>query len=198
MVLEDVADRARLLVELAAALDADRLGHGDLHVVDVASVPQRLEDPVAEAEDQQVPDGLLAEVVVDAVDLRLAEDLADLAVELLGRLEVVAERLLDDDPPPPAVVALVVEADPAELGDDVGELRGLRREVEQPIAASALGLVVLVQRDAQCVERARFGEVEALVADPSLNELQAGSSRGSTRPYSSSDFRISARKPSSS
>jgi hypothetical protein len=65
-----------LLVERPALLDADRLGDGDLHVVDVAPVPERLEDAVAEPEDQQVADGLLAQVVVDAVDLRLAEDLA--------------------------------------------------------------------------------------------------------------------------
>ena len=108
-------DGPGLLVERAAVLDPDRLGHRDLHVVDVAPVPERLEDAVAEPEDQQVPDRLLAEVVVDAVDLRLAEDLADLAVQPLGRLEVVAERLLDDDPPPAAVVVLVVEPDPAEL-----------------------------------------------------------------------------------
>ena len=116
VVLEDVARRAGLLVERAAVLDADRLGHGDLHVVDVAPVPERLEDAVAEAEDQQVADRLLAEVVVDAVDLRLAEDLADLAVEPLRRVQVVPERLLDDDPPPAAVVVLVVEPDPPELG----------------------------------------------------------------------------------
>ena len=47
-----------------------RLGHRDLHVVDVAAVPDRLEDPVAEPEDEQVLDGLLAQVVVDAEDLR--------------------------------------------------------------------------------------------------------------------------------
>ena len=35
-----------LLVERAALLDADRLGDGDLDVVDVAPVPERLEDPV--------------------------------------------------------------------------------------------------------------------------------------------------------
>ena len=116
VVLEDVARGAGLLVERAAVLDADRLGHGDLDVVDVAPVPERLEDAVAEPEDQQVPDRLLAEVVVDAIDLRLAEDLADLAVEPLRRLEVVTERLLDDDPPPAAVVVLVVESDPPELG----------------------------------------------------------------------------------
>ena len=119
MVLEHVARGAGLLVERAAVLDADRLGHGDLHVVDVAPVPERLEDAVAEAEDQQVADRLLAEVVVDAVDLRLAEDLADLAVQPLRGVEVVAERLLDDDPPPAAVVVLVVQPDPAELPDQV-------------------------------------------------------------------------------
>ena len=77
VVLEDVAARAGLLVEGAAALDAEVLGHGDLHVVDVAPVPERLEDAVAEAEDEQVADGLLAQVVVDAVDLRLVEDAHD-------------------------------------------------------------------------------------------------------------------------
>ena len=75
VVLEDVATRTGLLVELAAALDAEVLGDGDLDMVHVAPVPERLEDAVAEAEDHQVADGLLAQVVVDAVDLRLVEDL---------------------------------------------------------------------------------------------------------------------------
>ncbi len=113
VVLEEVAAGAGLLVERAAPLDPDRLGHRDLHVVDVAAVPDRLEDAVAEPEDQQVPDGLLAQVVVDAVDLPLPEDLADLAVEADRRVEVAAERLLDDDPPPAALVALVIQADAA-------------------------------------------------------------------------------------
>ena len=65
-----------LLVVAAAPLDAQRLGDGDLHVVDVAAVPDRLEDAVGEAEHHDVLHRLLAEVVVDAVDLLLAEDLA--------------------------------------------------------------------------------------------------------------------------
>ena len=173
MVLEDVARCAGLLVERAAVLDADRLGHGDLHVVDVAPVPERLEDAVAEPEDQQVADGLLAEVVVDAVDLRLAEDLADLAVEPLRRLEVVAERLLDDDPPPAAVVVLVVEPDPPELGDDLGELRRLGGEVEQPVAARPVLGVVLVEVRRQRLEAGRVVEVEPQVVDP-LGERSPG------------------------
>ncbi len=166
MVLEDVARRPGLLVERAAVLDADRLGHRDLHVVDVAPVPERLEDAVAEPEDQQVPDGLLAQVVVDAIDLRLAEDLADLAIQALRRVEVVAERLLDDDPPPAAVVVLVVEPDPPELPDDLGELRRLGGEVEQPIAAGAVLGVVLVEVGRQRLEALGVVEVEALVVDP--------------------------------
>src|SRR5438270_65493 len=41
VVLHDVAHRAGLLVERPAVLDAQLLGHGDLYVVDVATVPQR-------------------------------------------------------------------------------------------------------------------------------------------------------------
>ena len=54
-------------------------------MVNVAPIPEQLEDAVAEPEDQQVADRLLAQVVVDAIDLQLAEDLAELAVEALGR-----------------------------------------------------------------------------------------------------------------
>ena len=107
--------RAGLLVERAAALDAEVLGHRDLDVVDVAPVPERLEDAVAEAEDEQVADRLLAQVVVDAVDLRLVEDADQGVVEVARRVEVVAERLLDDDPRPALAVALLVEPDLAQV-----------------------------------------------------------------------------------
>ena len=71
---DHVPDVAHLLVERAATLDPDLLGDRDLHVVDVPAVPDRLEHPVREAEGQDVLHGLLAEVVVDAEDLRLVED----------------------------------------------------------------------------------------------------------------------------
>ena len=102
MVLEDVADRARLLVERRPALDPDRLGDRDLHVVDELAVPDRLEDPVREPQRQHVLDGLLAEVVVDPEDLPLGEVLRDERVQLAGGGEVVPERLLDDQPVPAA------------------------------------------------------------------------------------------------
>ena len=79
MVLHDVARGPGLFVELAAALDADVLGDRDLHVIDVVAVPQRLEDRVAEAQRDEVLDGLLAQVVIDPEDLPLGEDAVQIA-----------------------------------------------------------------------------------------------------------------------
>ena len=98
VVLDDVAQRAGLLVEAAAPLDADRLGHRDLDVVDEVAVPDRLEDAVREAEHEDVLDGLLAQVVVDPEDLALLERAVHLGVQLARSSQVVAERLLDHDP----------------------------------------------------------------------------------------------------
>ena len=105
VVLDDVAECSGGLVEGAAAFDADGFGGGDLDVVDVVAVPDVLEDAVGEAEDEDVLDGLLAEVVVDAEDLVFVEDLVDFVVEGAGGVEVVAEGLLDDDADPGAAAS---------------------------------------------------------------------------------------------
>ena len=97
MVLDEVAQRAGALVVAGARADADVLGGGDLHVVDEVAVPDRLEQRVGEAQRHQVLDRLLAEVVVDAEDLRLVEVLEHRLVLRAGRGEVVADRLLDHD-----------------------------------------------------------------------------------------------------
>ena len=81
VVLDHVAQRAALVV-VAARAGADRLGHRDLHVVDVRRVPDRLEEDVGEAQRQQVLHRLFAEVVIDAVDLIFLEDLGDRVVDL--------------------------------------------------------------------------------------------------------------------
>ena len=72
---DHVAVRAGLLVEADALLQRQRLGHVDLHVVDVVAVPDRLEQTVGEAEGEDVLRRLLAEEVVDAEDLALVERL---------------------------------------------------------------------------------------------------------------------------
>jgi hypothetical protein len=59
-------------------------------VIDVLARPERLEDAVREAERQHVLHGLLAEVVVDAEDLVLAEVPEDFLVQALRRRKVEA------------------------------------------------------------------------------------------------------------
>ena len=108
-----------LLVVGPAGLHPHVLGHGDLHVVDVAPVPDRLEDAIGEAEDQDVLDRLLAQVVVDAVDLALVQHGAQLTIQLAGRIQVAAEGLLDDHPAPVAVLLAHQAGSPG--GTDLGE-----------------------------------------------------------------------------
>ena len=111
MVLEHVAHRAGFLVEGGAALDPDRLGHGDLHVVDELPVPDRLEDAVRKPKRQHVLHGLLAQIVVDPKDLPLDEVPGELVVQLASALAIVAEGLLDDQARPAAGQSALVAPD---------------------------------------------------------------------------------------
>src|SRR6185503_17944894 len=58
------------------------------------AIPQRLEERVGEPEVDQVVDRRLSEIVIDAEDRLLAERLVQDLVQLAGRGEVAAERLL--------------------------------------------------------------------------------------------------------
>ena len=64
------------------------------------AIPQRLEHGVGETEDQEVLHRLLAQVVIDAVDLRLVEPAMHHSIERPRRLEILAERFLDDHAAP--------------------------------------------------------------------------------------------------
>ena len=75
VVLHHVAQHAGAVEVAGAAFQADRLGDGDLHVVDDIGVPQPLENRIGEAQREQVLDGFLAEIMVDAEGLRFGEHL---------------------------------------------------------------------------------------------------------------------------
>ena len=167
MVLDHVAQGAGLFVVGAAVLDAERLGRRDLHVVDVAAVPDRFEDAVGETQHEDVLHGLLAQVVVDAVDLPLVEALANDGVERARAVEVAAERLFDHDPHPAPVVAVfaghtrraaLVQPGFAEALDDHREQARRRGQVEDAVAAGVLGRVEAVEGVAQAP--VAFGIVE--------------------------------------
>jgi hypothetical protein len=68
-----------VLVEAGATVQGQRLGHVDLHVVDVVAVPDRLEQAVGEPEREDVLRRLLAEEVVDPEDLLFLKTLCSSA-----------------------------------------------------------------------------------------------------------------------
>ena len=168
---QHVAQRSRLLVVRAALLDPDRFTGGDLHLIHEAAIPDGLEDAVGEAQYQQVLDCFLGQVVVDAVDLLLAERFDDGAVELDRRGEIAAEGLLHHDPRParhrhalgvvPIRGAAAGEPGGTEPAHDHRELLGRRRQIEEAIPAGAALRVDLVQRGGQA--REALGLVELTV-----------------------------------
>ncbi|CAM5734932.1 hypothetical protein SFUMM280S_04815 [Streptomyces fumanus] len=151
MVLDDVPGGADAVVVAGPAADADVLGHGDLHVVDVGPVPDRLVHLVGEAQRQDVLDRLLAQVVVDAEDLVRLEHVVHQRVQLLGARQIVPERLFDDGAAPGALGG-VRETVLLELLDHLGEELRRHREVEGVVAAGAPGGVQLVHGLAQLLE----------------------------------------------
>ena len=140
VVLDDVAQRSDRVVEAPAVGDAEVLGHRDHHVRDVGAVPDRFQQRVREAQVGDVHHRLLAEEVVDPVDLRLVEDLEELVVQLASAGGVVAERLLDHDP------AAVGEPRVVEAVDDAGEERRRDLQVEDRVAGALQGLAHLPVR----------------------------------------------------
>ena len=69
-------------------------------MIDVAAIPDGLENSVGKPKRHDVLDGFFAEVVVDPVDLLFANNLQELLVESSGRVDVASKRLFDNDPSP--------------------------------------------------------------------------------------------------
>ncbi len=80
--------------------DAELLVDGDLHMIDMVAIPDRLEHAVGKAQHQDVLHRFLAEVVIDPIDLVLVDDLEQFAVQDFRRGKISPERLFNHQPPP--------------------------------------------------------------------------------------------------
>src|SRR5258705_4939305 len=123
MVLDHVADRARLVVERAASVNAEVLGHCDLHAFHEFAIPERLEECIRKAEEDHVVHRPLAEVVIDAKYMPLVERGEQDLVQLARGFEIVSEWLFDDYPRTPRA------ARPRKLLDHVPQQRGRNGKV---------------------------------------------------------------------
>src|ERR1700675_1567249 len=137
-----VAEGARSVVVAAAFLDAHGFGDRNLDVVDVAAIPDRLEDSVRETERQNILDRFFSQVVIDAVDLAFRSDFRKVLVQNLGGIEIVAKRFFDNHAPP-VVVFFLHQADLRNPLDDVAEEVGRGSEIEKIVAVRVVLLIDL-------------------------------------------------------
>src|SRR5208282_875704 len=115
-------------------------------MVDVAAVPDRLEDAVGETENQDVLNRFLAEIMVDAINLALLKDFSKILIEGASAFKVPAKRLLDYQPPPGTIDLFHQPCFPALLDNSREKIRRCG-EVEEHIAASPAFLVQLGQQN---------------------------------------------------
>ena len=97
MVLHHVAQGPCPVVIPCPLACPQRLGHRDLDMVNAGRVPDRLQQHVGKAQDQQVLDRLLAEIVVDTEDRALVEHRAHGLVNGAGRVEIMPDGLFQHD-----------------------------------------------------------------------------------------------------
>src|SRR6202012_897346 len=93
----------------------------------------------------------LAEVMVDAINLRLVEELVHEPVEGLRRGEIPPERLLDDEPRP---ARAFVQPRGPERGDRRGERLRRQRQIEDAVSREPM---LTLQRLDALLERLEVG-----------------------------------------
>ncbi len=116
MVLDHVAQSTRMLVVCTSVLHAHLFGNSNLHMVDVAAVPDRLEKRIGKAKGKNVLNGLLAQVVIYPIDLFFVKDFCELGIQSQRRLQVMTERLFHDNPDASFVAGQLGRANPLDNG----------------------------------------------------------------------------------
>src|SRR5262249_11044184 len=125
MVLYHIADCPGFFVIRRPSLQTNILSHSNLDVIHIAPIPDRLENPVSEAEDQDILSSLFTQVVVNAIVLFLAEDPRYLPVEFFSRGQIVPERFFNNDARP--ALAATIKSSRPKLLDDLWILAGRSR-----------------------------------------------------------------------
>src|SRR5271166_4588314 len=171
MIGHHVAQSAGAFIEAPTVLNSYSLGYGDLNVVNMVAVPERLENAVCEAQHQDVLDRFLSEEVIDPIDLVFGQHLEDLRVEGFGRCQIVPEGFLNDHPPP-GVLRLEGEPGVAELLDDGAEEPFGDRQIEQDIGCIVL-LPLLCQQLLEAAKGFGLREVSTHIVH-AAHELRPG------------------------
>ncbi len=81
MVLDHVPERSRSFIITGSVLYPELFARRDLHVVDIALVPQMLENGVSETQNHDVLCGFFSEIVINPEGVRFGEAVSDRRVQ---------------------------------------------------------------------------------------------------------------------
>ncbi len=99
MVLHHIPQSARLLIVSASPLHANAFRCGDLNVVNITTVPKRLKDAVGKTKGENVLDGFLPKVMVDAIRVGFIEGCCQMLFQGIGGFHVVSDWFLHHHTP---------------------------------------------------------------------------------------------------
>ena len=102
MILDHVAQRSGTCRNTRTALHTQWFAGGDLNMIDVASVPELLENGIGKPHYHDVLRGLFPEIMIDPEGIVFGESVSNHLVEPLSAGQVGSKGLFDDDPCPTA------------------------------------------------------------------------------------------------
>src|SRR5688572_4236409 len=97
MILDHVTHRTNFFIKRPSALHTELFSHGDLHTANVGAVPNGFKKRISKARIQNVLNGLLAEKVIDAKNVPLAEVLMESPIQRSRRFQVAAKWFFHHD-----------------------------------------------------------------------------------------------------
>ena len=142
-------------------------------MVNVAPVPERLENPVGIAKHQQVLHRFLPQIVVDAEYLLFPENLRHNLVQFPGAGKIASKRLFDDNLRPGLLAKLRIgQTRRPKVLHDHRKKTGRRGKVEEPIAGSAAFPIKTIEQRFESVVSRWIIEVIGNVVDALAEALQ--------------------------
>ena len=199
MTLDHVAHGAHTVVKPGTLPDPSGFRMRDLHVIDVIAIPKGFEQQVGEAEHQDVLNRALAQIVIDAKDLRLAETVPDASIENGCTFEVEPEGFLDHQAGPMPVLG--VETLSGQVVHDAAVVLGRHRQIGHEVGRYVR---LLAQPLGQAYVTGGIFQVAFDEEHPAKQTLQhtrvgcAGQSLGEPRPGLLAPFRIRPGTPAES
>src|SRR5258706_5674142 len=97
MVLNHVAHGPGFIVIPSPVSHAQLFRNGQLYMINIIPVPERLENRIGKTKSQNILNSLFSKVMINAINLILGKDVVKKFIEGLGRLQVASKWVLNDD-----------------------------------------------------------------------------------------------------